>query len=156
MRKNSLTTPPWRCVIISLVCGLTLAASGDDVCLLRIVPPSLPDQAVSLDDPNADFTASSDSSEILTPALLHQPADDLSAVHPPALSPASSSLRETFDADLPRPSLSCALGSVSPLLVLSPPFQAVSAYFSWAMASRRRSKPSLLISPGRWVSASGA
>ncbi len=64
MGEKSFTHPPWRGAILWLVCGLTLAASGDDVCLLRIVAPSLPAKTVSLDDPNADFTSSADTSEI--------------------------------------------------------------------------------------------
>ncbi len=99
MSENPLTDLPWRCVVIALVCGLTLAASGDDACLLRVLVPSLPDQSLSLDDPNADFTASSDSSEILSPTPLHELAHHSLAARPPALSSATSSLHQMLDAD---------------------------------------------------------
>jgi hypothetical protein len=46
-----------------LSCLLTLAASGDDFCLLRLIFPATLAQAepLPLDDPNADFLASTDS-----------------------------------------------------------------------------------------------
>jgi hypothetical protein len=49
-----------RLAVILLVCGLTLAASGDDVCLLCTVAPWMPATTLSVDDPNADFTALSE------------------------------------------------------------------------------------------------
>jgi hypothetical protein len=101
MGENSLTR--WRYAVISLVCGLTLAASGDDVCLLRIVVPSLPAKAISLDDPNADFTISTDSAEIGFPTLPHQSVDDAPALLLLAMPSATSSLYPTFDSELFHP-----------------------------------------------------
>lgn len=45
-----------RLAVIVLVCGLTVVASGDDVCLLRIAAPSLSMTDLPLDDPNTDLT----------------------------------------------------------------------------------------------------
>ena len=46
----------WR-VVILLSCHLTLVASGDDFCLLRVIFPSLfaTVRALPLDDPKTDF-----------------------------------------------------------------------------------------------------
>jgi hypothetical protein len=78
-----------RWVVFSLVCGLTVVASGDDVCLLRIVVPSLPASEVplSLDDPNTDFTVTSDLTQDFSFALhQHQAAHfaQPASLNPPA------------------------------------------------------------------------
>jgi hypothetical protein len=46
-----------------LVCLLTLAASGDDFCLVRAVFPAAPTRSsiLPLDDPNTDFVEQADS-----------------------------------------------------------------------------------------------
>ncbi len=54
--------PPRKVVLLALTllsCHLTLAASGDDFCLWRLVCPASLAQAdrLPLDDPNTDFTA---------------------------------------------------------------------------------------------------
>jgi hypothetical protein len=51
---------PWRLAVVSLVCCLALAASGDDVCLVRLAVPSPLTTTLPLDDPNTDFQASVD------------------------------------------------------------------------------------------------
>jgi hypothetical protein len=51
----------WRVNLILLSCLLTLAASGDDCCLLRIVFPGTfaTAETLPLDDPNTDFVQAS-------------------------------------------------------------------------------------------------
>jgi hypothetical protein len=51
-----------RLAVILLSCCLTLAASGDDASLIRVMAPSLSPTDLSWDDPNADFLTSAGSS----------------------------------------------------------------------------------------------
>ncbi|HWG45697.1 MAG TPA: hypothetical protein VN688_23250 [Gemmataceae bacterium] len=100
-----MTNPSGRLVVISLVCGLTLAASGDDVCLLRIVAPCFSVNALggslSVDDPNSDFTTSASSAKKnVIAALQHQPPDFSLAVPLLAMALATSFLYPRPDADL--------------------------------------------------------
>ena len=89
-----------RWAVISLVCCLTLAASGDDVCIVRIALPSLfvGEPPSSLDDPNTDFVISSKGGDHFTPAA-HQPVDFASVELLFALTPDSSPLHMVFDAE---------------------------------------------------------
>lgn len=86
-----------------LVCGLTLAASGDDGCLLHLLAPSSSTNALPLDDPNTDFTVSTGSS---TNVIFPTPPLELGCVLlTPLLRMAlneTSFLQRTPDADLSR------------------------------------------------------
>jgi hypothetical protein len=58
-----MRAPSWFRPLALVSCLLTVAASGDDFCLVRVVFPATTagTPALPLDDPNTDFVAATDS-----------------------------------------------------------------------------------------------
>jgi hypothetical protein len=83
MPSRSLLPHAWPLV----ACLLTLAASGDDFCLVRIIiPDALPASRLPKDDPNADFVEVTDRQPVRGAVQNADPLADLIA-QTPALAP---------------------------------------------------------------------
>lgn len=98
----------FRLAIALCLCGLTLAASGDDVSLLGIMAPSLGTKALPLDDPNTDFTASIGSATKNTYQAPHIEMAAVPCALPPLISAAAPSLLLCLEPVLP---LHCCIRS---------------------------------------------
>jgi hypothetical protein len=81
-----------------LACLLTVAASGDDFCLPRVIFPTATTAQLPLDDPNTDFLTATDSCAAFRSALDGGGDTVLAGPGPSSSSPAAQAHHSPLDA----------------------------------------------------------